>query len=225
MAKVNCKLVAYYRVSTDKQGVSGLGLEAQQSAVEVYAAKTGCTVVASYTEIESGRKKNRPELKAAIAFAKRSKASLVVAKFDRLSRNVAFLSNLMDSEVEFVALDCPDANRLTLHILAAVAEEEARLISVRTKAALAALKARGVELGNSQNLTAEAKAKGSSVNQAKAVEAYTLVTPLAQHWRSEGLSFGAIARRLNEKNVPTRQGAAWTPMAVKRMLDRSAVEV
>jgi DNA invertase Pin-like site-specific DNA recombinase len=218
--KTTCRLVAYYRVSTDKQGESGLGLESQQSQVAAYASRTGCVVVASYTEIESGRKRNRPELKAAIAHAKRVKGTLVVAKLDRLARNVAFLSNLMDGGVDFVALDCPDANRLTLHILSAVAEEEARLISTRTKAALSALKARGVKLGKPENLTHDAQRKGAKATQDQAREAYVLVSPLVSQWRSEGKSFREIAGLLNDKGVTTRTGALWTAMQVKRIVDR-----
>jgi DNA invertase Pin-like site-specific DNA recombinase len=215
------RLVAYYRVSTDKQGASGLGMEAQKALVAAHVSKTGCEVVASYTEVESGRKKNRPELKAALAHAKRVKATLVVAKLDRLTRNVAFLSNLMDSGVDFVALDCPDANRLTLHILAAVAEEEARLISVRTRAALAALKVHGVSLGKPENLNHAAQVKGAKANLDKAQAAYVLVSPLAKQWKADGLSLRAIADRFNGKAVPTRNGTEWTAMQVKRVLDRA----
>ena len=137
-------IVAYFRVSTKQQGESGLGLEGQEFAVEQFAQKSGNRILAKYTEVESGRVSDRPELKKAKAHAKRSKATLVVAKLDRLSRNVAFLSALMESDIEFVACDNPHANRLTIHILAAVAEDEARRISERTKAALQAAKARGV---------------------------------------------------------------------------------
>ena len=130
-------LVAYYRVSTKQQGASGLGLEGQKTTVESFAKSAGANIMASYTEVESGKRADRPKLAAAIAHARRSKATLVIAKLDRLSRNVAFLSALMDSGCEFVACDNPNANRLTIHILAAVAENEARAISERTKAALA----------------------------------------------------------------------------------------
>src|SRR5262245_27576135 len=141
---MSAKLVAYYRVSTKRQGESGLGLEAQRSAVQDFAARTGGQIVREYVEVESGRKANRPELKKALAHARRSQALLCVAKLDRLARNVAFLSALMDSGIDFVACDNPAANRLTIHILVAVAEDEARRISERTKSALAALVERGV---------------------------------------------------------------------------------
>src|SRR5262245_55735140 len=154
------KLTAYYRVSTQKQGKSGLGLEAQRAAVQDYAARTGAVIVKEYVEIESGRRADRPELAKAVAHARRSQALLCVAKLDRLARNVAFLSALMDAGIDFVACDNPTANRLTIHILVAVAEDEARRISDRTKAALAAYIARGGRLGNPSNLTPAAARKG-----------------------------------------------------------------
>ncbi len=135
------RFVAYHRVSTDKQGRSGLGLEAQRSAVEAHVAGARGTVTAAFIEVESGRRKDRPQLAAALAAARVHRAVLVIAKLDRLARNVHFVSGLMESGVEFVAADMPTVNRLTVHILAAVAEEEARMISARTKAALAAAKA------------------------------------------------------------------------------------
>ena len=140
--------VTYLRVSTDKQGRSGLGLEAQRAAVAAHAASIGGAVVAEFVEVESGRKSNRAQLAAALAACRGRRAVLLIAKLDRLARNVAFVSRLMEAGVEFVAADMPTVNRLTIHILAAVAEEEARMISARTKAALTAAKARGVKLGN-----------------------------------------------------------------------------
>ena len=131
--------VAYYRVSTDRQGVSGLGLEAQRRAVADFAAGRG-GILAEFTEVESGRKNDRPELRAALAACQRERAILVIAKLDRLARNVAFIAGLMESGVEFVAVDMPQANRLTIHILAAVAEHEREMISQRTRAALQAAK-------------------------------------------------------------------------------------
>ena len=144
------QIVAYYRVSTKKQGKSGLGLDGQKTAVAEFARQDGSQIIAAYTEVETGKSKDRPELLKAIAHAKRSKTKLVVAKLDRLARNVAFTSALMESNIDFLACDNPHANKFTIHILAAVAEHEAEQISQRTKAALAAAKNRGVKLGSSR---------------------------------------------------------------------------
>ena len=138
------KFVAYFRVSTDKQGKSGLGLEAQRKAVEDYLNGGTWSLVGKFTEIESGKRNERPELVKALAVCKRQKAKLVIAKLDRLSRNLAFIATLMDSGVEFVAVDNPHANKLTVHILAAVAQHEREMIAQRTKDAVQAAKARGV---------------------------------------------------------------------------------
>src|ERR1700720_1769287 len=159
------QFAAYYRVSTDRQGKSGLGIEAQQAAVRGYLGQA--TPSAEFTEIETGKRNDRPELERALALCRKRKAKLVIAKLDRLSRNLAFIAALMDSSVEFVAVDNPHATRLTLHILAAVAEHEREMIAQRTKAALQAAKVRGVRLGRNgvENLApayraaAEARAK------------------------------------------------------------------
>jgi DNA invertase Pin-like site-specific DNA recombinase len=148
------RFVAYYRVSTDKQGRSGLGLEAQREAVQRYLNGGTWTLAAEVTEVESGKWNDRPELDRALGLCRLYGATLVVAKLDRLARNVAFISKLMESGVDFVAADFPQANRLTVHILAAVAEHEAAMISQRTRAALAATRARGIKLGNPANLYA-----------------------------------------------------------------------
>ena len=171
------RLIPYYRVSTRKQGESGLGLEAQQSCVADFARYGQHEIIATYQEIETGKRADRPELTKAIAHSKRAKATLVIAKLDRLARNVHFLSGLMESRVDFVCCDNPHANRLTLHILAAVAEDEARRISERTKAALAAYKARGGRLGTPANLTPEAGRRGAAATRAKARTAYAAVLP------------------------------------------------
>ena len=148
--------IAYYRVSTDRQGRSGLGLEAQRAAVVRYLAGIGGILIAEHTEVETGSRNDRPELAKALAACRKHKARLVIAKLDRLSRNVAFIATLMDSGVEFVACDNPHATRLTLHILAAVAEHEREMISARTKAALQAAKVRGVRLGRNAERLAPA---------------------------------------------------------------------
>src|ERR1700733_1556185 len=143
----NGKFVAYYRVSTSKQGASGLGLEAQKEAVRGYLNGGRWRMVDEVTEIESGKRNDRPALAHALSLCRLHKATLVIAKLDRLARNVNFISNLMESTVEFTAVDFPTANRLTVHILAAVAEHEAQAISTRTREALAAARARGIKLG------------------------------------------------------------------------------
>ena len=183
------KYVAYYRVSTQRQGQSGLGLEGQQAAVESF-----CQPVESFTEVETGtNKRQRPELQRAIAACKRLGATLVIAKLDRLARNVYFVSGLMESGVEFVACDNPQANRLTIHILAAVAEDEALRISERTKAALAAYKARGGQLGNPKNLNTEAASKGNASNAAAAEKYRAEILPIARKLRESGRTLTEIA--------------------------------
>jgi DNA invertase Pin-like site-specific DNA recombinase len=227
--KTTCKLVAYYRVSTARQGQSGLGLEGQRAAVEAHARATGCAVIASYTDVESGKRADRPELARAMAHARRSGATLVIAKLDRLARNVHFLSGLMAAGVDFVACDNPHANKLTIHILAAVAEDEAERISQRTRDALAAYKARGGKLGaelpQCRNLTPAAVAigqrRGADARRADAVAAYADLLPRMAGLRAEGLSLAAVAERLNAEGHTTSRGAAWSAVQVKRALDRA----
>jgi DNA invertase Pin-like site-specific DNA recombinase len=219
------KLVAYLRVSTQAQGQSGLGLEAQDAAILAYSRTVGGTIVARFVEVESGKRADRPQLAKALAHAKRARATLVIAKLDRLARNAAFVANLMDAGVEFVATDNPHANRLTLHILSAVADDEARRISERTRAALAAYKARGGTLGT-DNLTDEGRALGRlrSGERAKADadEAYADITTQVRGMRTEGHTLQAIADHLNDEGHTTRRGAAWNPVQVNRVLGRAA---
>lgn len=220
------KIVAYFRVSTRKQGDSGLGLEGQEAAVRYFAQQKGARILASYTEVESGKLAERRELNKALAHARRSKAILVVAKLDRLARNVAFLSALMDSGVEFVACDNPHANRLTIHILAAVAEDEARRISERTKAALAAYKARGGKLGASRpecrTLTDEARKRGAqragAVAKENAAKAYQDIEQLLAELLGGGLSLRTIARKMTELGHTTRRGRCWNHVQIQRIL-------
>jgi DNA invertase Pin-like site-specific DNA recombinase len=223
------KCVTYLRVSTDRQGRSGLGLEGQKAAVEAYCALTDTTISREYVEIESGRNNERPKLTEALAFARRAKAALLVAKLDRLSRNVRFIATVMDSGVEFAAADMPDANRLTLHVLAAVAENEARAISDRTKAALQAAKARGIKLGSANPrvppLTRNARMRGAAAGthavRRKAVEAYSDLLPYMTTLHKTGNSLRTIARRLNNDGHKTRSDAAWTAVQVMRVLRRA----
>ncbi|MBC8357005.1 MAG: recombinase family protein [Planctomycetes bacterium] len=220
-------LIAYYRVSTRRQGRSGLGLEAQQADAAAYARQHGGKVLASYTEVETGKRADRPELARAIAHAKRARATLVVAKLDRLARNVAFTSKLMDSGVDFIACDNPHANRLTIHILAAVAEDEARRISERTKAALAAAKRRGTKLGAARpecrNLTKAARERGSKAGglavTRQADTAYADLRGFFSEMRP-AFSYQQIATVLNLKGERTRRGKPWSDVAVMRACKR-----
>lgn len=222
------RIVGYCRVSTKQQGASGLGLEAQETAIAGYVHSIGAARVATYTEVESGRKADRPALARAIAHAKRSKATLVVAKLDRLSRNVAFLSALMESKVDFVAGDNPHANKLTIHIMAAVAEAEAEAISARTKAALAAYKARGGKLGGARpecrNLDQAARRRGieaaAEARTAKADEAYADLAPSVADMRAKGMTLEGIAAELNAQGHTTRWGKSWNPVQISRVLKR-----
>lgn len=220
------RFVAYYRVSTKAQGLSGLGLEAQEQTVKAYLNGGSWELLGAYTDVESGTRKgnNRPELAKAIAHAKRAKATLVIAKLDRLARNVAFVSNLMESGVDFVAADMPTANRLTIHILAAVAEAEAEMISKRTREALQAAKARGVVLGNPGNLTEAGKrlgaARGAASKRRRAIGEYCHLAPVVAELRSQGQSYRSIAMHLNVMGEATRQGKPFQAMTVKRILER-----
>ena len=224
------EIIAYARVSTVKQGQSGLGLEAQKAAVEAYAASVGARIAALYVEVESGKVAERPELRKALAHARRNKAVLCVAKLDRLSRNLAFLAAVMDSGCEFAAADMPAANRFMLHVMAAVAEHEAKAISDRTKAALQAAKARGTLLGSARpghwdgrekarQEGARIGAKASAEVRSKAaMDAYADLVPVIDAYKAEGLSLREIAARLNAEGHTTRRGKLWNPVQVARVL-------
>ena len=221
--------VGYMRVSTKGQGESGLGLEAQRAALESYVRDAKGTLLMVYTEVESGKRADRPELAKAIAHARRSKATLCVAKLDRLSRNVEFLARVMNSGCEFAAADMPAANRFMLHVMAAVAEHEAKAISERTKAALTAYKARGGKLGaeleQCRNLTQEARQKGAQrAGEAvarNANEAYADLLPAMQSERAKGMTLAGIAEKLTNEGHTTRRGKPWNAVQVARVLDRA----
>jgi DNA invertase Pin-like site-specific DNA recombinase len=216
--------VVYYRVSTERQGRSGLGLEAQKAAGQAFIDQRGGKVIDSFTEIESGRKDDRPKLKEAMDTARAYGAVLMIAKLDRLARDAHFLLGLEKAGIDFVAADMPEANRLTVGILALVAEEEARAVSSRIKAALAARKARGHQLGNVDSLktgTADTAAVASQVAAAKAAEHTARVMPIISRLKADGLSLQAMARSLNEQSVPTARGGAWTATSVRNLLARS----
>src|ERR1035438_8151664 len=223
------RFVAYYRVSTAKQGISGLGLEAQKDAVQTYLNGGRWKIIAEVTEVESGTGKHndRPKLAEALTLCQIHKATLLIAKLDRLARNVAFISNLMESSVEFTAVDFPQANRLTIHVLAAVAEYEASAISTRTKAALAAAKARGVRLGGDRGgVIASQAAKGNQasavVRSAKAEKRASDLLPVIEQIREGGAtSLRQIASELNELSIPAARGGEWSAIQVQRILSAS----
>jgi DNA invertase Pin-like site-specific DNA recombinase len=208
--------IAYYRVSTDRQGRSGLGLEAQRAAVGRYLAGIGGVLIAEHTEVETGKRNDRPELQKALAACRKHKARLVIAKLDRLSRNVAFIATMMDAGVEFLACDNPHATRLTLHILAAVAEHEREMISARTKAALQAAKARGVRLGrNAERL--------ASANRATAVDRARQIEHVLAELNRSGMTTREIAAELTARGISTPRGGRWHPQTVRRVMERVAL--
>ena len=206
----NREFVAYYRVSSVRQGESGLGLDAQRASVEAFVKQSGGTILASYVEVESGKRTDRPQLTKALETARRAKATLLIAKLDRLARNLAFIANLMDAGIDFVAVDQAHASRLTLHILSAFAEDEGRRISERTKAALAAAKLRGTRLGGWRGRVAS-DADRERARAARETLANTRASDLAatiNMLRAEGVtSCRALASRLNEMNIPTTGSA------------------
>lgn len=216
------EVVSYVRVSTARQGASGLGLDAQRAAIDAYCKRTGGTVAREFVEVESGRNNERTALRQAIALAKKTGSKLVIGKLDRLARNVHFISGLMEANIDFVACDVPEANRLLLHIMAAVAENEAKAISDRTIAALQQAKARGTALGaanpRSRNLTDAARAAGARSTQAKARAAYAAVIPAIAKLRASGASLAQIADQLNAEGHETRSGKPWSAMQVRRVL-------
>jgi DNA invertase Pin-like site-specific DNA recombinase len=221
MSAHRSKFVAYYRVSTDRQGQSGLGLEAQRSAVLAYLNVGSWTMIAEFTEVESGRYADRPQLAAALAACKKHKAKLVIAKLDRLSRNLAFIATLMDSGVEFVAVDNPHANKLTVHILAAVAQHEREMISQRTRDALQAAKARGKRLGN-PNLKS-ARQRALEANSTAADRFATNVQPIIEQIQKSGVSsLRGVARALTARGIKTARGGEWTARMVINVLERGA---
>lgn len=214
------RFIAYYRVSTDKQGKSGLGLEAQQQAVKAYLNGGAWELAGEFTEVESGKRDDRPQLAAALAACRKHRATLVIAKLDRLARNVAFIANLMEAGTDFVAVDMPEANKLVLHIMAAMAQHEREAISARTKAALAAAKARGKVLGGFRGVSVD-QAMGTQANAQKAREwAQGDVGQEVADMKARGWSLWEIAHHLNDLGVKTRRGGDWQATTVKRVLDK-----
>lgn len=215
------KFIAYYRVSTQKQGASGLGLEAQKEAVRRFLNGGAWELAGEYVEVETGKGADalakRPQLNAALSACRKESATLVIAKLDRLARNVHFVSGLMESKVRFVACDMPEANELTIHIMAAFAEHEAKRISQRTKDALAIAKARGVVLGRAgaanlrPNVEARQKAADDFANKLR---------PLFEGMKARGLTQRAMVAELNSIGVPAPQGGNWRLSQVQRTMSR-----
>jgi DNA invertase Pin-like site-specific DNA recombinase len=228
------KIVTYFRVSTKKQGRSGLGLESQEQCVNEFATSHKATVVGQYKEIESGKRTDRPELLKALAHARRAKATLVVAKLDRLSRNAAFLLTLQDSGVPLAFCDLPGANEFTIGVMALVAQQERKAISERTVSALQAAKRRGVQLGSARpdhwkgredaRLAGLAKARKVATKSIveRANDAYADLFSTVAEWREDGLTLQGIAQRLNDEGQTTRTGKAWSHVQVMRLLARAA---
>lgn len=208
--------VGYYRVSTQAQGRSGLGLEAQKQSVECFVRTTGGELIAEFEEIESGARCGRPSLERALSLAKARRAVLVIAKLDRLARNVGFISRLMEANIEFVAADSPHANKLTIHIMAAMAEYERDQISQRTKLALEAAKRRGRKLGNPH--LSEVAERGTAKRVALADTFARGMKPWFDLAQSNGAdSYGAIAVYLNQRSLPTQRGRKWTAAGARNV--------
>ena len=219
------KFVSYLRVSTQRQGKSGLGLEAQRQAVTDYLNGGRWKLVQEVIEVESGKRKDRPELLRALALCRVHGAKLLIAKLDRLARNVAFIANLMEAGVEFEAVDLPQANRLTLHVMAALAEHEAAAISARTKAALAAAKARGKQLGgyrwDIQRVARRGNKASATVRAEQANKRSQDILPVIDAIKAEGnTSLREIAAALNERGITTPRGGEWSATQVQRVLAR-----
>jgi DNA invertase Pin-like site-specific DNA recombinase len=219
------KFVSYCRVSTAKQGRSGLGLEAQRAAIAEFLA--GGKLVAEYVEIETGKNDDRPELRKALHRAKVTGATLVIAKLDRLSRNLRFIAELQESKVKFVCADMPDANELTIHIFASLAQHERKVISKRTKDALQAAKARGTVLGNpngARALQRAGKGNGAAVAEIKArADRHAQdVLPIVDDIRATGITtLLGIAAELNDRGILTARSGRWYPTTVRNLVARS----
>lgn len=223
----NGNFVSYIRVSTDKQGDSGLGLEAQQSSIRNFLNGGDWQLLGEFVEVESGRKRDRQALAQALEMCRESGATLIIAELSRISRLVSHISMIMDSDVRFVCVDAPNAGRFELHIRAAVAEEQARFISEKTTAALKAAKARGVKLGGFRGYvptgkgTAASAARARAGKMAKADATAADIAPVIADLRASGVtSLTSIAKALNERGIPTARGGKWQAVQVQRVLAR-----
>jgi DNA invertase Pin-like site-specific DNA recombinase len=216
------RFVSYLRVSTAQQGASGLGLEAQRAAVAAHLNGGSWPLEQEFVEVESGKKNDRTQLAAALKLCKKTKSTLIIAKLDRLARNVAFISGLMEAGVEFVACDMPQANKFVLHIMAAVAEQEAEAISKRTVAALEAARARGVKLGG-RRVSAERWAEIGEKRCQKADSFAEGIKASIEEIRDKGATtLRGIAAELNRRNIATPRGGEWSAVQVSRVLERMA---
>jgi DNA invertase Pin-like site-specific DNA recombinase len=223
------KFVSYLRVSTVRQGISGLGLEAQREAVASYLNGGRWSLVQEVVEVESGKRNDRPAIAEALRLCRLHRATLIIAKLDRLARNVHFISSLMESGCEFIAVDFPSANRLTVHILAAVAEHEASMISARTKAALGAAKARGVKLGGQRgspermgSMARKGNAASAAVRRAASAKRNEDLLPVIEDMRAAGLTTPRqIADGLNGRGITAARGGTWSAVQVRRILKSS----
>ena len=219
------RFVAYFRVSTARQGRSGLGLDAQRETVDAYLKSVNGRLIDTFVEVESGSKDDRPNLEAALSTCRVHNATLIIAKLDRLARNVEFIARLMNAGIEFIATDMPQANRLTVHIMAAMAEHEREMISARTKAALSQAKARGVKLGGdrgnihlhaSRGATNSSKARTAAANS-RAIDLRPIVIDAV---KSGANSLAKIANTLNQRGVPAPRGGPWSRGQIKLLIDR-----
>jgi DNA invertase Pin-like site-specific DNA recombinase len=214
------RFVAYYRVSTHRQGLSGLGLEAQQAAVHDYLNGGHWALLAEFVEVESGGKDDRPQLAKAIQHCRMTGAKLVISKLDRLSRDIHFLTGLQKAGIDFTAVDNPNANRLTVHILIAVAQHEREVISERTKVALAAARARGTVLGGYKGGPPPDAALSIKTRVAAADAFAAMVGPMIREQRQAGGTLRQIANRLRADGIKTARGGQWTATAVRNVLGR-----
>lgn len=225
------KFVSYLRVSTDSQGKNGLGMYAQRKSITDYLNGGEWELLREFREVESGKNSERQQLQEALAECKRTGATLIIAKLDRLSRDPDFIGMMMKSSIDFVACDMPEANKFTIRIMAALAEKERELISERTKAALKAAQAKGVTLGKPENATPEGRTKGIAASlearRQKADQFATATRPIIEEYQQQGLSLRDIAAKLKERNILTARGksSSWSHVAVKKILDRTGSSV
>ncbi len=214
------RFVAYFRVSTKRQGADGLGIAAQKDIVARFVAQSGGEVISAFTEVESGKRNDRPQLAAALREAKRQGATLIVGKLDRLGRNLAFIASLMEAGTPFIAADFPQADRLMLHILGAVAQHERETISKRVKDALAQAKVRGTRLGN-PNITSINR-QGREKQAKKAQETAETLASIVMPMRERGETLASIAQMLTSQGIKTARGGQWSPSQIRNIIKRAA---